>query len=73
MKNGFFHERPNDYDIYVDESMVPIVGHESINGHVQNTRQSGHDFIADVEVDGQTTYMVVRQEHGADHFWMIVR
>ena len=72
MKNGFFHERPDDYDIYVAKSMVSLVGQASINWHVQNVRLEGFDLYADVAFNGKV-YTAIRKDRGADHFWTIVR
>ena len=71
-KNGFFHERPEDEDIYVTEAMLPVIGRASINGHVKNVRHEGHDLIADVEYEGQT-YTAMRQGEEANRYWIIVQ
>lgn len=71
MKNGFFHDRPNDHDIYVVEALRgEFAGAASINWRVQNSRVEGGELVADVEYNGKT-YKAVRQERGADHYWEI--
>lgn len=72
MKNGFFHNNPTDYDIYVDEALQGAIGCDHINSHVENTRNSEGRVIADVTVNGKT-YTAVSETHGADHYWKIVR
>lgn len=73
-KNGFFHERPNDYDIYVDVCMVAIVGSQQINWYVDNARCEGFDWIDDVQWEGKI-YIAkdCRREGAADVVWTIIR
>lgn len=74
-KNGFYHERPDDYDIWVAPHMVPLVGTDSVNGHVTNHRYDNEwNRIADVEVNGRR-YIAksINPWGGADHYWQIER
>jgi hypothetical protein len=72
LKNGFFHERPNDYDIEVAEDMVSVVGARRINWHVCTPRFEGLQLVADVAWNGKT-YVAVPFTWGADTGWRIVR
>ena len=74
-KNGFYHERPNDYDISVAEHMISEVGARQINWHVQNASWDGMKSVADVEWPGkpEKTFVAVRYTCGADHYWRIER
>ena len=71
-KNGFFHERPDDYDIYVSPHMVDKVGSNRINWHVTNARNDARDIIADVYWK-KTFFTAVLQTWGADRYWTIIR
>lgn len=72
-KNGFFHERPDDYDIDVAPNMREVVGSALINWHVINARYQGSDVIADVEWNGHTyTAKDCRRDGAADALWTII-
>lgn len=54
-KNGFFHERPDDYDIRVSPEMQKIVGAKSINWHIKTTHYTrDFEIYAIVEWEGKT-------------------
>lgn len=71
MQNGFFHERPTDYDIYVADNMVAQVGAKQINWHVENATTTMDGIFATVSWNNNI-YTAILRTFGADHYWMII-
>lgn len=69
-KNGFFHQDPTGYDIYVSDDMKAVVGRDTLNGHVTNARRQGDDYVADFEYNGRV-YTARHCQFGADWYWLI--
>lgn len=71
--NGFYHERPSDYTIYVAGPMKAVIEKWwAINGHVEFAfydRQGFKQYYVEWEGKG---YVAEERGQGADYYYQIV-